>query len=96
LRNNFAELKNSDTFWNTQKNAGDPIAFVGSIFGNNNENPLQTEMTNKMGVVLEETLMQNIQLQDDIRNIAIEKEKFETENNNLKKLVIELQSKNKY
>jgi len=75
-------IKNPETeFWTSyqqQKTSGASLSFVGSLFSNNNESPaLQKEMNTKMGTVLEETLLHNIQLQEDLRNVA-------TENENLK------------
>jgi len=46
-------------------------------------------MHNKMEAVLEETLLQNMQLQDDIRNIATELEKLTSENKTLKQKLID-------
>jgi len=82
-------IKNPETeFWSSyqQQKAGASLSFVGSLFSNNEiPETLQKEMNTKMGTVFEETLLQNIQLQDDIRNIATDLEKLTAENEDLKR-----------
>jgi len=71
------------------KSSESPLAFMGTIFGGND--PLQEEMHYKMGTVLEDTLMQNIQLQDDIKEIGEDVERLLAENKSLKDEVLKLQ-----
>jgi len=66
----------------------DPLVFVGSLF---NSDPLQDEAYKRIGSLLEDTLMQNIQLQDDMRGMGDEVDKLMLENKNLKHQLVNIQ-----
>jgi len=71
-----------------QQNSG--LGLVGSIFG---VSGTSIEVDQKMNSILEETLLQNIQLQGDVRLMGEEVSKLSEENKSLKTQIETFKSK---